>query len=112
MKTYSGSCHCGKVKFEVDIENLNEVMSCNCSICAKRGWLLAFVPDSAFRLLAGEEDLTTYHFNKKAIDHLFCKHCGVASFSRSSMGNAINVCCLDNVDMSTLSVKEYNGKDL
>lgn len=114
MHTYTGGCHCQNVRFEVDIENLTEAMTCNCSMCSKRGWLLTFVPLSAFRLLTGEDEVTVYHFNKKLIDHTFCKTCGTASYGKGSDGNgnemvAINVRCLDDVDLSTLKVNEYDG---
>lgn len=116
MKTYTGGCHCKKVQYEVDIENLNDVISCNCSICSKRGWLLTFAPKDSFRLIAGEDELTDYQFNKHVIHHLFCSTCGTASYSIGSdaQGNesvAINVRCLDGVDIDALSVTKYDGKN-
>lgn len=116
MKTYTGGCHCKNVRYEVSLD-LNQVVSCNCSMCSKRGWLLTFAPASAFTLLSGEDSLTEYRFNKKKIAHLFCKVCGAASFGRGEdqEGNptvAINVRCLDDVDVSSLEVMEYNGKDV
>ena len=59
-------------------------MSCNCSICQKRGALLTFVPAAQFKLLSGEDELTDYQFNKKIVHHLFCSHCGVGSFARGN----------------------------
>ncbi len=117
MKTYTGGCHCHKVRYEVDIENLTEAMSCNCSICAKRGWLLTFVPKSAFRLVSGQDEVTTYHFNKNLIDHIFCKTCGTASYGMGKDGNgtemvAINVRCLDDVDLDSLTINAYDGKNI
>ena len=117
MKTYTGGCHCTAVQYEVDIESLVGVISCNCSICSKRGWLLTFVPTTSFRLKSGEDNLTKYQFNKKLIDHLFCKTCGVASFGKGKDGDgnemvAINVRCLDDVDTSSLTINEFNGKDM
>ena len=117
MKTYTGGCHCQKVRYEVDIEDLTEVMSCNCSICSKRGWLLTFVPTSSFRLLKGADEVTVYHFNKNRIDHTFCKTCGTASYGigKDGEGNemvAINVRCLDDVDTEALTINAYNGKDV
>src|SRR5688572_7970505 len=101
-KTYSGGCHCGQVRYEVTAA-IDRVMSCNCSICSKRGSLLAFVGADQFRLKSGENALTEYLFNKKAIHHLFCKTCGIMSFARGSMPDgkpmvSINVRCLDGVD--------------
>ena len=113
---YRGSCHCGKVAYEVEVEDgIKEVMSCNCSLCSRRGSLLAFTPRSQFRLLSGEPDLTTYTFNKHAIQHRFCKHCGIQSFAwgRDPRGNemaAINVRCLEDFDFAALPVKHVNGK--
>ena len=118
MKTYTGGCHCQKVRFEVAMEEpLTEVMSCNCSICSKRGWLLTFVPASAFTLLQGEHEVTKYNFNKNLIDHLFCKTCGTASYGAGSdeAGNkmvAINVRCLDGIDIHSLHITEFDGKSL
>lgn len=117
MTTYTGGCHCGNVRYDVAIENLNEVMECNCSICSKRGWLLTFVPAAAFTLTQGEASLTDYQFNKKMVHHLFCKTCGTASFGRGSDGKgnemvAINVRCLDGVDVHTLTINPYNGKEV
>ena len=77
-KTYSGSCHCGRVRYEADAD-LSQVMSCNCSICRQRGTLLAFVPEDKFRLQSGADALTEYQFNKKIIHHLFCSTCGVTA---------------------------------
>lgn len=117
MNTYTGGCHCGKVQYEADMEPLTKAMSCNCSLCSKRGWLLTFIPASQFRLLNGEQDLTEYRFNKKIIQHLFCATCGTASFGRGvgpdgSEMVAINARCLNEVDPSTLTIETYNGKDV
>lgn len=111
---HTGGCHCGQVKFEVDM-NLEKAISCNCSICMKRGSLLDFVPESQFKLLSGENILNDYQFNKKVIHHLFCKNCGIVSFAKAAAPDgtkmiAINVRCLDNVDLSKLKIHEYNGK--
>ena len=116
MAKYAGGCHCGGVRYEVET-NLEPVMSCNCSICQKRGALLTFVPEAQFTLLSGEDDLTDYQFNKKIVHHLFCSHCGVGSFARGTGPDgsamiAINVRCLDDVDPAALSPMEFDGKSL
>ncbi len=116
MKTYTGGCHCSKIKYEVDIENLKDVIDCNCSICSKRGWILTFVPAHAFRLIRGETDLTDYHFNKHLIHHLFCSTCGISSFTRGTGPDgsdmvAINVRCLDDVTLDSLSISHFDGKN-
>jgi len=114
MTTYTGGCHCGKVRYEVDME-LGSVLSCNCSHCGMKGLLLSFVPAGSFRLLSGEDALTEYRFNKKQIEHLFCSTCGVESFAYGMDKEAnriatINVRCLDNVDTAQLEVVPFDGK--
>ena len=115
-KTWTGGCHCGRVRYEVE-SNLEDLVSCNCSICQKRGWILAFAPESQFRLLTGSDELTDYQFNKKAIHHLFCETCGVASFSSGETPDggrmvAINVRCLDGIDLANLKPRTFDGRSL
>jgi hypothetical protein len=117
MTTYTGGCHCKKVRFEVDLEQLTAATACNCSMCSKRGWLLTFVPPAQFRLLSGEADLTEYRFNKKVISHLFCSTCGTASFGRGTGPDgtemiAVNVRCLDDVDTDQLTIEKFDGKSI
>lgn len=114
MQSYRGSCHCGAVRFEVDTD-LAKVLDCNCSHCAQKGFLLTFVPTSQFRLLQGEDALTEYRFNRKFIAHLFCKNCGVQGFGRGKDegGNetiAVNVRCLEGVDLTALKPEFFDGK--
>ena len=110
MKKYQGSCHCGAIKYEVEGE-FNEGMKCNCSHCSRKGFLLSFVPKTQFTLLSGADNLTTYQFNKKQIDHVFCKTCGVQSFGTSGDMVAINLNCLEDFDTSTLTINEVDGKN-
>lgn len=115
-KTYTGSCHCGRVRYAVDTD-LSQVIQCNCSICRKRGALLTFVPVDKFRLEQGEEALTDYQFNKKVIHHLFCSACGVGSFARGRAANgadmiAVNVNCLDGVDPGKLTIRPFDGASM
>ena len=115
-KTYVGGCHCGNVRFEVDVE-LREVIECNCSICAKTGSRLTFVAPKQFRLLAGGDRLSDYQFKSKTIHHLFCPVCGIRSFARGKGPDggemvAINVRCLEDVDPSALTLRPFDGRSL
>jgi hypothetical protein len=113
MQTYKGGCHCGAVRYEVETD-LAKVLECNCSHCRAKGLLLNFVDKDKFKLLTGAEHLTEYQFNKKSIRHLFCNICGVQSFSEGVVfpKAAINVRCLDGVELSSLTLTPFNGKDI
>lgn len=116
MQKYTGGCHCGAVRYEVEAD-LAQTFTCNCSYCEVKGFIMAFVPATNFTLLSGEDMLTEYRFNKKKIAHLFCKVCGVQSFGRGTdqSGNAtimINVRCLQGVDLSTLQSGTFDGKNM
>ena len=116
LSKHQGGCHCGTVRYEVETD-MAQVLSCNCSICQKRGALLTFVEASKFKLLSGEGDLTDYQFNKKIIHHLFCRTCGVGSFARGIGPDgrkmvAINVRCLDDVDLGALKPTDFDGKSM
>jgi hypothetical protein len=113
-KTYSGGCHCGRVRYQATTA-LAPVMACNCSICSKRGVLWTFIPAEQFSLQQGADVLVDYQFNNKIIHHLFCPICGVGSFSRGQAPDgremvSVNVRCLDDVDVGALSVTPFDGK--
>ncbi|MCK0195459.1 GFA family protein [Ancylobacter sp. 6x-1] len=112
---HGGGCHCGAVRFEVETD-LGQILACNCSICSKKGLLLTFVPDAAFRLGSGAQALREYRFNKHVIGHMFCSDCGVEPFARGAMPDgtamvAVNVRCLDGIDLGTLSPTPYDGRN-
>jgi hypothetical protein len=110
---YQGGCHCGGVAFEVEGE-LIEVEECNCSICAKKAYLHWIVPPQSFRLLRGEDLLTIYRFNTGTARHSFCSRCGVAPFyvPRSDPDKIdVNARCLDNVDLSKLKTRPFDGRN-
>jgi hypothetical protein len=115
--TYTGSCHCGAVRYTVEADLSQPVVACNCSICGRSGTLLAFVPAAKFTLEQGSDSLSDYQFHRNQIHHLFCKKCGIKSFARGKTPDghemaAINVRCLEGVDPSTLQVQHFDGKSL
>jgi hypothetical protein len=112
---YQGSCHCGKVTFAVEGE-IKSVTSCNCSICQRKAFLGWFVSRQDLRLLS-QEGLTTYTFNRHSIQHHFCSTCGIHPYGegRDTSGNpvaAINVRCIDGLDLASIPVNEFDGRAL
>jgi hypothetical protein len=113
MTTYEGGCHCGRVRFRVTGE-LTGVSECNCSVCAKKGFLHWIVPPERFELVSGAEDLRSYEFNTKTAKHLFCGHCGVHSFyvPRSDPDKIdVNARCLEGVDVGAIEVRHFDGRN-
>jgi hypothetical protein len=111
MKTMQGGCHCGRVRFKV-AASLDRVTYCNCSMCSKKGFLHLIVPPERFELLSGKDDLTTYTFNTGVAKHTFCKTCGIHPFyvPRSDPDKIdVNVRRIDDVDLSALSIKNFDG---
>ncbi|GAB6260785.1 GFA family protein [Photobacterium sp. CCB-ST2H9] len=113
---YTGSCHCGNIAFEAEGE-IEEALACNCSICRRKGSLLWFVPRSQFRLLTPESAASTYTFNKHVIQHRFCPTCGIHPYGegKDQQGNAIvavNIRCLDEIDLDVIPVKYFDGRTL
>lgn len=111
---YTGSCHCGAVKFEVEGE-LTGAMACNCSICARKAALMWFVPRANLHLLTPDDALSTYTFNKHVIQHRFCKTCGIHPFGEGVAPGgaamaAINIRCLEGVDTDALPVNHFDGR--
>lgn len=109
---YEGGCHCGSVRFKIRIST-PEALECNCSICAKKGFINVIVPSDDFYLLRGEENLCTYRFNTEVAEHRFCKSCGIHPFSRprSHPGNYdVNGRCLD-AGFDFLRITPFDGKN-
>jgi hypothetical protein len=113
MKTYEGGCHCGRVRFRVTAD-LSGVADCNCSVCAKKGFLHLIVAPGQFELLSGEDALSTYQFNTGTAKHTFCRHCGIHPFyvPRSDPDKIdVNVRCLDDFDLTAITVLPFDGRN-
>jgi len=111
---YKGSCHCGQIAFEVEGE-ISQVMDCNCSICSRMGSLHWFVPRDQLRLLTPESAIATYTFGKQRIQHHFCPTCGIHPFGEGTDPSgkrmaAVNARCLEDVDLTALSVNHIDGR--
>lgn len=114
VMTSTGSCHCGRIAFTVD-GTPDDAMSCNCSICQRKGALMWFVPKAQFHLKTPVSDAFEYRFNKHVIAHRFCPTCGIHPYGEGvdPKGNAmvaINVRCLDGIDLKTLPITEFDGR--
>ncbi|MFL6676348.1 MAG: GFA family protein [Massilia sp.] len=108
MKTYHGSCHCGAVRFEADIDLGQGTLKCNCTICTKMRWWAAAVKPEAFRLLRGAGDLGDYRYASKRNGHAFCKRCGIHTFAhvdspRAGQFYAVSLACLDDMPVDELA---------
>ena len=113
---YHGSCQCGAVRFEVDVD-LEHTVTCNCSRCQRLGSVLAFTPETNFKLESGNDVLSEYLFNKHTIHHLFCKICGIESFARAKGKDgmpmiAVNANCLEGVEPRKLPSRHVDGRSL
>ena len=112
---YQGSCHCGRVRFEVATEvPITEACDCNCSMCRRRGGLLWFGPATALDLATPRENLGSYKFNRHHIDHHFCPNCGVSPFSEGvdksgAKTVAVNLRALPGVDLARLKIVQIDG---
>ena len=111
---HQGSCHCGRIRFEV-AGVIDSALACNCSICQRRGSLLWFVPRGALRLLTPEENASTYLFNKHVIKHRFCPTCGMHPYGEAPGPSgvdmaAINIRCIEGIDLQAVPVTHFDGR--
>lgn len=114
MRTHTGGCHCGRVRYEVQAPADIEVADCNCSLCRMSGYLHLIVPKERFKLLRGEDALATYTFNTGVAQHFFCTTCGVKSFyiPRSHPdGISVNARCIDEGSIESMSIQPFDGRD-
>ena len=113
---HQGSCHCGRIKFRVE-GDISSVISCNCSICQRKGALMWFVPRAQLQLLTPDADASTYSFNKHVIRHRFCPVCGMHPYGegRDRKGNemaAVNIRCLEGIELDGIAVTPFDGRAL
>lgn len=113
---HHGSCHCGRIEFEVEGE-ISNALACNCSICQRKGSLLWFAPRAGLQLLTPESAASTYTFNKHVIKHRFCPVCGIHPYGEGvdPKGNAvvaINIRCIDGIDLENIPVQHYDGRSI
>jgi hypothetical protein len=111
LTTFTGGCHCQKVRYQVQVANL-EATQCNCSICCKKGFIHVIVPAARFTLLQGQDALSTYTFNTGTAKHHFCRHCGIHSFYRPRShpdGYDVNLRCLDDHPIDRFQISTFDG---
>ena len=116
VKSYAGSCHCGAVRFEVDIDLGENISRCNCSICTKTAVTGGVVKPDAFRLVSGEGQLSTYEWASKMSKRFFCKDCGIHCFGRGHLAElggdfvSVNVNTLEKVELNDLKIVHWDGR--
>lgn len=113
---YQASCHCGRVAFEVEGQ-VDAAVACNCSICSRKGSMLWFVARDKLQLKTPEEAASSYEFNKHVIKHRFCPTCGMHPYGEGvdPKGNriaAINLRCVEGIDLAAIPVHHYDGRSL
>jgi hypothetical protein len=114
MRSHFGGCHCGRVRFEVIAPAAIEVLDCNCSLCSMSGYLHLIVPQERFKLIQGQDALSTYTFGTGIAQHFFCATCGVKSFyvPRSHPGGiSVNARCVDSGSIESMLVTPFEGRD-
>lgn len=113
-KHYVGSCHCGAVAFDVDLD-VSGALKCNCSICSRLGAVWAFAPRANFKLKSGADKQGDYQFGKKSLHHRFCTQCGIETYAEGAMPDGtptvgINLRSIEGLDVETLNPKPWDGR--
>lgn len=114
MKLHPGSCHCGAIRFQV-VAEIEELTTCDCSLCIKKNAVMAKVPEKALKILQGERSMTLYEWNTRRAKHYFCKHCGIYVFHRKRAAPdhfGVNIFCLDEFDPHSVPVRPTEGADM
>lgn len=113
---YQGSCHCGRIRFEIE-GTIAGAATCNCSICERKGAVMWFVPREQLKLLTPDADAATYTFNKHRIKHRFCPACGMHPYGEGvgpdgKASAAINLRCVEGIDLAAIPTQQFNGRAL
>lgn len=116
MPTYHGHCHCGDVTFEVTTDDpLTAGVRCNCSLCRRKGFVMALMDKDRFKLTSGADSLTDYQWNTNQAHHYFCSKCGIYTHHQPRTAPdkvGVNVGCIDELEPLTFSVDMRNGQSL
>ena len=113
LKTYQGACHCGRVTFALQAKPLTQAVECNCSMCGSAGALWYAASDADLKI-TGESELGLYQFGTMKAKHYFCRHCGIHPFTRPRLDPtrwAVNVRCIDGIDVPSLKVMPFDGQN-
>ena len=115
-KKHTGGCHCGAVRFEVELDLGAGGSMFNCTVCTRIAAVAAIVKPAAFRQIAGEDSVSTYEWGAKISRRRFCKHCGVHCFGDGHLAEiggdyvSINLNCLDDFDRGTIAIRHWDGR--
>jgi hypothetical protein len=113
---YTGSCHCGRIKFEIE-GTITGATTCNCSICERKGAIMWFVPRGELKVLTPDENASTYTFHHHRIRHRFCPTCGMHPYAEGTGPDgkqhaAINIRCIEGIDLAVIPTQQFDGRSL
>lgn len=116
-RQYEGSCHCGAVSMAFNAPELTQAFACNCSICSRAGFLLAFIKEGDFTVKHADDAVSDYQFGPKRLHHFFCKTCGCRAFTRGTDKEgratlAVNLRCVTDLDTAKLAIEHFDGASL
>jgi hypothetical protein len=114
LTRHLGSCHCGEVRFSIEWD-IEELTTCDCSLCVKRNAVMVKVPETALTLLHGQECLSHYRWNTRRAHHHFCSVCGIYVFHRKRAAPdhfGVNIFCLDKFDLSSIPIRATEGANM
>ncbi len=114
QEKHKATCHCGSVVIELSLPNgVEDLRRCDCSLCRRRGAIVASVPLSGIKILKGEDKLKLYQFNTKQAKHYFCSECGIYTHHQRRSNPSqygFNVACLEGINpLKVERVPTYDG---